>query len=315
MLDKFSAMLAQVKQTALSVSSSATETVAASEQIALGWDRQTEAVTGTSGEVEQMAASMGQVSRNAEASAAAARHALVTAESGDRSVRDTSEAMLRINNAVLQTAEKMRLLGRRSSEISDIISLINEVASQTNMLALNAAIEAAHAGDAGLGFSVVAEEIRKLAERSAGAVKDVNRLISSVQNEIAEALAATEIGIKEVEDGGRLSTEARQSLKNISDVVRQSADLIEEISLVSEEQARMTRSVAGAMQTISTITLEASAGAQQTTRTLHGMVELSEQLNEGISQFKIREDVQRPFSRIGTDAARQEDRLQQSYPG
>jgi PAS domain S-box-containing protein len=316
MLDKFSAMLAQVKQTALSVSSSATEILAASEQIAVGWDRQTDAVTGTSGDVEQMAASMGQVSRNAESSAEAARRALATAESGDRSVRDTSEAMLRINTAVLQTAEKMRLLGKRSSEISEIISLINEVASQTNLLALNAAIEAAHAGDAGLGFSVVAEEIRKLAERSAAAVKDVNRLISSVQNETAEALAAMEIGMKEVEDGGRLSREARQSLQNISSVVRQSADLIEEISVASEEQARMTRSVAGAMQTISTITLEASAGAQQTARTLQGMVELSERLNDGISQFKIMEDVQKPFTRAAGGVAKATDPvLQLPYSG
>jgi PAS domain S-box-containing protein len=301
MLDNFGSMLAQVKQTALSVSSSATEILAASEQIAAGSDRQTDAVAGTSSEVEQMAASMSQVSRNAEASAEAARRALVTAESGDRIVLDTAEAMLRINGAVQETAEKMRLLAKRSSEISEIINLINDVASQTNLLALNAAIEAAHAGELGLGFTVVAEEIRKLAERSARAVKDVNKLISSVQNETASALAAMEIGMREVEDGGRLAEEARRSLQNISGVVRQSADLIEEISIASEEQARMTRSVAAAMQTISGVTVEASAGAQETTRTLHGMVELSERLNDGISQFKILDDALRGAQATATN--------------
>ncbi|HWC77796.1 MAG TPA: PAS domain S-box protein [Blastocatellia bacterium] len=292
MLDNFSGMLNQVKQAALSVSSSAIEILAASEQMAVASNRQSEAVGSTSSEVEEMAASMVQVSRNADASAEAARHALATAQSGDSSVRDTSEAMLRINGAVQQTAERMRALAERSSEISQIINLINDVASQTNLLALNAAIEAAHAGDAGLGFSVVAEEIRKLAERSARAVKDVNRLITSVQHETTEALTATEMGMKEVGEGTRLADQARQSLQNISTVVRQSADLIEEISVASEEQARMTRSVASAMQTISGITLQASAGTQQNARTLQGMVELSERLNQEILQFKISEDLQ-----------------------
>jgi PAS domain S-box-containing protein len=290
MLNRIGAMLIHIKQIGLSVSSSATEILAASEQIAVGSQRQADEVTNTSSAVEEMAASMSQVSRNAEASAEAARRALGMAEHGEKSVRDTSEAMSRIDSAVQQTAEKMKLLARRSSEISEIIDLIDEIAAQTNLLALNAAIEAAHAGEAGLGFSVVAEEIRKLAERSARATRDVGSLIKAIQTETGEASSAMEKGMAEVKGGSSLADQARQALQDISTVVRQSAELIEEISAASEEQARVTRNLAGAMQTISSITLETSAGAHQTAQTIQGMVGLSEQLNKAISQFKIRED-------------------------
>jgi PAS domain S-box-containing protein len=296
MLDHFSTMLTEVKQIGLSVSSSATEILAAAEQIAVGSQRQADEVTNTSSAVEEMAASMNQVSRNADASADAARRALEMAEHGDKSVRDTSEAMSRIDSAVQQTSEKMRLLGVRSSEISEIIDLIDEIAAQTNLLALNAAIEAAHAGEAGLGFSVVADEIRKLAERSARATRDVGHLIKSIQDETSEALTAMEIGMKEVRGGSYLASQASSALQDISEAVRQSSELIEEISAASEEQARVTSNVAGAMQTISSITLETSAGAHQTAQTIEGMVGLADRLNKAISQFKVKDDYIHPFS-------------------
>ena len=296
MLDHFSTMLTEVKQIGLSVSSSATEILAAAEQIAVGSQRQADEITNTSSAVEEMAASMNQVSRNAEASAEAARRAFDLAEHGDRSVRDTSEAMARIDSAVLQTSDKMRLLGARSSEISEIIDLINDIAAQTNLLALNAAIEAAHAGEAGLGFSVVAEEIRKLAERSARATKDVASLIKSIQNETTEALSAMEAGMKEVKGGSSLASQASRALQDISAAVRQSSELIEEISAASDEQARVTSNLAGAMQTISSITLETSAGAHETAQTIQGMVGLSERLNRAISQFRVKDDFIHPFS-------------------
>lgn len=296
MLDHFSTMLTEVKQIGLSVSSSATEILAAAEQIAVGSQRQADEITNTSSAVEEMAASMNQVSRNAEASADAARRALEMAEHGDKSVRDTSDAMSRIDSAVRQTSEKMRLLGVRSSEISEIIDLIDEIAAQTNLLALNAAIEAAHAGEAGLGFSVVADEIRKLAERSARATRDVGNLIKSIQTETSEALTAMEIGMKEVRGGSSLAAQASNALQDISAAVRQSSELIEEISAASEEQARVTSNVAGAMQTISSITLETSAGAHETAQTIEGMVGLSDRLNRSISQFKVKDDYVHPFS-------------------
>ena len=296
MLDDFSLMLTEVKQIGLSVSSSATEILAAAEQIAVGSQREADEITNTSSAVEEMAASMTQVSRNADASAEAARRALEMAGQGDQAVRDTTDAMGRIDSAVQQTAEKMRLLGLRSNEISEILDLINDIAAQTNLLALNAAIEAAHAGEAGLGFSVVAEEIRKLAERSGRATKDIGSLIKLIQKETMEALTAMENGMKEVEGGSLLAGKASCALRDISTAVRESSELIEEISAASDEQAKVTRNLAGAMQTISTITLETTAGAHETAQTIQGMVSLSEQLNRAISQFKVKDDFVHPFS-------------------
>jgi PAS domain S-box-containing protein len=296
MLDNFSALLVRVKQTALSVSTVASQILAASEQVLAGAQRQADEITGTVSAVEQMVSSMSQVSGNADASAGAAKSALGAAERGDRAVRETSDAMSRIESAVHHTAEKMKLLVSRSGEISEVTALINEIAAQTNLLSLNAAIEAAHAGDAGLGFGVVAEEIRKLAEKSARATKDIDALVKAVQRETAEALAAMEDGMKEVEGGGRLAEQARHSLKEISGIVKESARLVEEISAASDHQAQVTATVASTMQTVSSITLETSATAEQTSQTIQGLVAFSGQLNEAISVFKIRDDLPQALS-------------------
>jgi len=287
MLDRFSDMLTKVRQLGLSVSSSASQILVAAEEIANGSQKQADETTSVTSAVEEMAASMLQVSKNAEMSAAAAQRALAKAEGGARSVQDSAEAMNRIESAVDRTSEKMRLLARRSDEISEILSLINDVASQTNLLSLNAAIEAAHAGEAGAGFSVVADEIRKLAERSASATRDVGKLIKAIQQETAEALSAMDEGLKEVHGGSVLAEQSRVVLQEISGSVKESAELMEEISAASSEQAQVTRNLAGAMQTISTITMQASAGAHETARIVHGMVDLSEMLNDSISQFKV----------------------------
>jgi twitching motility protein PilJ len=296
MLDNFTEMLTDVKHLGLSVSSSAAQILVAAEKIERGTQRQNDEITNITSSVQEMAASMGQVSKNAAASAEAARRALEIAQRGDKSVGNTSEAMAGIDAAVAQTADKMRTLAKRSTEISEIIDLINDVAAQTNLLSLNAAIEAAHAGEAGLGFSVVAEEIRKLAERSARATRDIAKLIKAIQSETAEALSATESGLSEVKQGSGLAEQSRQALSDISAAVRLSAELIEEISAAADEQAGATRSFAGAMQTISGITVDASSGAHETAQIIQGMVNLSEKLNQSISQFKIEEDTIAPSS-------------------
>ncbi|MEW6126246.1 MAG: methyl-accepting chemotaxis protein [Acidobacteriota bacterium] len=295
MLDNFSRMLTEVQNISLTVSSSAIEILAASEQIAVGSQRQADEISHTSKSVEEIAASMTQVSRNASQSVDAAQRALEIAQKGDRSVQFATDAMREIETAVLETAEKMEVLGTRSTQVSEIIDMIDDIAAQTNLLALNAAIEAAHAGQAGVGFSVVADEIRKLAERTSQATKDVANLIKTVQSEIAGVASAMEAGCKKVQGGTEVAEEASNALKEISEAVQLSTVLIEEISTSSDEQARITTNLASAMQTISGITMETSTGVHETVQTLQGMADLSEQLNQAVSQFKIKSQPSSPM--------------------
>jgi twitching motility protein PilJ len=286
MLDNFTQVLERASKSASDVSTSANEILVASEQMASGATQQDQEITNTSSAVEELTVSMKQVSNNAEASAEAARRALEAAEQGNRSVRDTLEGMQRIRASVQATGKKIKSLGDRSLEISEIINVINDITEQTNLLALNAAIEAARAGEAGRGFAVVADEVRKLAEHSRSATKDIAALIKAIQAETSEAVVVMEEGTKEVEVGARLADQAGKALEAISTVVRQSAELVQEISLASKQQVRGTEGVANAMQIISNITRQTSQGARQTTRTVEHMVKLSEQLNEVLSQFR-----------------------------
>jgi twitching motility protein PilJ len=287
MLDNFTKVLERVRNAAIDVSTSANEILVSAEQMTHGASQQDQEITNTSSAVEELTVSMKQVSNNAEASAEAARRALDAAEQGNRAVRDTLEGMQRIRSSVQATAKKIKSLGDRSLEISEIVNVINDITEQTNLLALNAAIEAARAGEAGRGFAVVADEVRKLAEHSRNATKDIAALIKAIQAETNEAVVVMEEGTKEVEVGARLADQAGKALEAISSVVRQSAELVQEISLASKQQVRGTEGVANAMQIISGITRQTSQGARQTARTVEQMVKLSEQLNEALSQFRI----------------------------
>jgi methyl-accepting chemotaxis protein len=286
MLDNFTKVLERVRKAAIDVSGSANQILDATDEMTAGATQQDQEITNTSSAVEELTVSMKQVSNNAEASAEAARRALDAAEQGNRAVRDTLEGMQRIRSSVSATAKKIKSLGDRSLEISEIINVINDITEQTNLLALNAAIEAARAGDAGRGFAVVADEVRKLAEHSRSATKDIAALIKAIQAETNEAVVVMEEGTREVEVGAGLADQAGKALEAISSVVRQSAELVQEISLASKQQVRGTEGVANAMQIISGITRQTTQGARSSASAVNNMVKLSEQLNEALAQFR-----------------------------
>jgi methyl-accepting chemotaxis protein len=286
MLDNFTTVLDRVRKAAVDVSTNANRILVATDEMNTGTGQQDQEITNTSSAVEELTVSMKQVSNNAEASAEAARRALDAAEQGNRAVRDTLDGMQRIRSSVQATARKIKSLGDRSLEISEIINVINDITEQTNLLALNAAIEAARAGEAGRGFAVVADEVRKLAEHSRTATKDIAALIKAIQAETNEAVVVMEEGTKEVEVGAGLADQAGKALEAISSVVRQSAELVQEISLASKQQVRGTEGVANAMQIISGITRQTSQSAKQAAGTVGNLVKLSEQLVDALSQFR-----------------------------
>src|SRR5215471_4674082 len=286
MLDNFTKVLERVRKAAMEVTACSNNILVAADQMQAGATQQDQEITNTSSAVEELTVSMKQVSNNAEASAEAARRALDAAEQGNRAVRDTLDGMQRIRASVQATAKKIKSLGDRSLEISEIINVINDITEQTNLLALNAAIEAARAGEAGRGFAVVADEVRKLAEHSRSATKDIAALIKAIQAETNEAVVVMEDGTKEVESGATLADQAGRALDAISSVVRQSAELVQEISLASKQQVRGTEGVAHAMQIISNITRQTSQGTRGTVATVSQLVKLSDQLNEALAQFR-----------------------------
>jgi twitching motility protein PilJ len=294
MLDNFNQVLERASKAANEASTSAYDILAAAEQMAAGATQQDHEITNTSSAVEQLTVSMKQVSTNAEASSDAARRALEAAQQGNRAVRDSLDGMQRIRAAVQATGKKVKSLGDRSLEISEIINVINDITEQTNLLALNATIEAARAGEAGKGFAVVADEVRKLAEHSRSATKDIAALIKAIQSETNDAVVVMEEGTREVEIGAGLADQAGKALEAISAVVHQSAELVEEITLASKQQVRGTEGVAHAMQIISGITRQTSDGARKTAHTVETMVKIAEQLNEALSQFRIAAPVAAP---------------------
>jgi twitching motility protein PilJ len=230
---------------------------------------------------------MRQVADSARASAQAAREALEASQKGDLAVRDSLQGMQRIRAEVQAISKKIKSLGDRSLEISEIVNTIEDIASQTNLVALNAAIEAAGAGEAGLRFAVVADEVRKLAERSAKATKDIAVLIKNVQADTQDAVVVMEQGTLEVESGYRMTLQAGESLKAIADVSHRSAEFAQNISEATQQQVQGAETVTHAMQSIQRVASQTEQGVLDARRTVTELARLAEELTSNLARFKL----------------------------
>jgi twitching motility protein PilJ len=287
MVEEIAALLADVRHAALRVAASAGDMTAATDQMAGGAQAQAREITLVSREMESMSRSVREVATAAEAAAAAARRSLDTARQGEAAVHDSLAGMQRIRGEVQVIAKKIKSLGDRSLEISAIVNLIEELASHTNLLALNAAIEAAGAGEAGLRFGVVADEIRKLAERASKATKDVAALIRTVQTETQEAVAAMEEGTREVESGYAVAVRAEEHLREIAGTSTTSAELAQGISRTSAQQVDGVEGVARAMRAIAQVAVDTEQAVLQTRRTVEDLVKLADELTQSLARFKL----------------------------
>ncbi len=287
MVEEIAALLADVRHAALRVAGSANEMTGATDQMAGGAQTQARELTTVGRTVETMSRSVREVAASAEQAAGAARHTLDAARQGDQAVRDSLAGMQRIRGEVQVIAKKIKGLGDRSLEISEIVNLIEELASHTNLLALNAAIEAAGAGEAGLRFGVVADEIRKLAERAAKATKDVAALIRTVQTETQEAVVAMEEGTREVEAGYQVTIRAEEHLKEIAGISTASAELAQGISRASAQQVDGVEGVARAVQSIAQVAVHTEQAVLQTRKTVEDLVKLADELTRSLARFKL----------------------------
>ena len=237
--------------------------------------------------VERLSKEIGKVSDRARDAAEAAKRTETSAEQGAEAVQNVISGMGTLRANVQAGAKKMKNLGDRSMEITGIVGTISRISEQTNMLALNAAIEAARAGEHGRGFSVVAEEVRKLAERTASATQEIDKLVKAIHVETTETVGAIEQQTHVVEQESELVGQAGDSLMKIREVSGQSATVVIGISTSAREQAEGTASVVKAMERISAIASAAQKGAEGTVSVVAQLAALSDELKQGINKFKV----------------------------
>ncbi len=233
------------------------------QQISAGAKEQANSIGVTAQMVSQMANSIQEVAVSAQTVSNTAEKTKEAADKGENAVALTMKGMESIKDKVFESANKIKELGEHSQHIGEIIQVIDDIAEQTNLLALNAAIEAARAGEHGKGFAVVADEVRKLAERSGKATKEIENLIINIQNLTAGAVQAMEQGTSEVEQGSSLAFDAGNALKEILSTVEQTYQQVQNISAAAEEISASSQEVVKAIDNVSAITEENSTASQQ----------------------------------------------------
>jgi twitching motility protein PilJ len=287
MVEELATLIEGVREAAQQVLTSSTEMMGTMEATAGGAQTQSREAVAVSDTMEALTRSMRQVAENAEQSATSADLTLESAQKGEHAVRASLSGMQKIRGEVQGISKKVKNLADRSLEISEIVTTIEDISSQTNLLALNAAIEAAGAGEAGLRFAVVAEEVRKLAERSGKAAKDIVLLIKSVQTETQQAVVAMEEGTREVEAGYRVTVEAGERLRQIGEISQKTAALARDISHAAQEQVHDVESGAVAVQSIAGVAVETEKAALETRKTMDQVVRVAQALTSSLARFKL----------------------------
>jgi twitching motility protein PilJ len=270
----------RVAQTTAAVEGTSTELLAASTE-------QLREIRETGQSVLDMAGRINQVSAQAQESASVARQSLVATESGLAAVQNAIGGMNAIRDQIQDTSKRIKRLGESSQEIGEITELISDITEQTNVLALNAAIQAASAGEAGRGFSVVAEEVQRLAERSGDATKQIAALVKTIQTDTQDAVAAMERSTQGVVEGAKLSDSAGTALSEIDAVSRKLAELIEQISQSAGREADSANVVAGNIQHIFAVTEQTGEGTRSTAQQVRDLSRMAEELRQSVSRFKI----------------------------
>ena len=286
-VEELAVLVRRIDDAATRVNASVSVATETSKQLLSANEVQTREIQNAGSQVLSMAQFMHEASDKARESADVARQSREAAQKGAEAVLNSITGMNEIREQIQETSKRIKRLGESSQEIGEIVELISDITEQTNVLALNAAIQAASAGEAGRGFSVVAEEVQRLAERSGEATKQIAALVKTIQTDTNEAVAAMERSTQNVVEGAKLSDATGQALEEISSVSTSLAQLIEGFSGDTQGQAEVASRVAEAMKEILRITELTTTGTQQTARSIGELSDLAVELKGSVAGFKV----------------------------
>ncbi len=280
-------MLLQVGEATAAVASASAQISSSTEEMAAGGQTQTSQAMEIASAIEEMAQTIAENSKNTELASDSTHKNSLRAQDGVSVANEMIIGIHRIANVVNQSAQTILGLGKSSDQIGEIIQVIDDIADQTNLLALNAAIEAARAGEQGRGFAVVADEVRKLAERTTKATKEIAQMIKKIQIETKNAVTAINQGTREVENGATLAERVGVSLKDMTETAEEAGEIVRQIAAASSQQSSTSSDISQNVQAMSAITQETAQGTQQIARAAEDLNKLTQHLQDLVARFKL----------------------------
>lgn len=287
MSERLGQTINDVRDAACSVASDATQLTSAAGRVAQGSSEQSDAASSMAAAVEQMSTSIDMIADHAHSALVVSSEAQEVSLNSSQTIHQAVNAMNNIADTVRNSSEAIQQLGRESQEISTIACTIKDIADQTNLLALNAAIEAARAGEQGRGFAVVADEVRKLAERTSKSTHEISRMIVSIQSGTQNAVNNMNVGVEQVANGVHLAAEANEAIKRIHDNAVKVSEAVSSISAAIREQSTATTSVAQGLEQIARMTERNNADAQDTARSAVALQAVAGRLHESVEVFRV----------------------------
>lgn len=280
-------MVCSIRDDANTLVTNAEHISSASSEVVTTAALQSDATSAMAAAIEQLTVSSGQIAERAQESARETTSAVELSGKGCEQVAQASESIQRISSTVSDASDRIRALEVRAGQVSSIANVIKDIAGQTNLLALNAAIEAARAGEQGRGFAVVADEVRKLAERTSSATLEIEEMIAGIQGETIGAVEAMNAALPGVQDGVELANAATGSLQAIENGARRTLDQIRDVAEATQEQSSASTSIAQRVEQITNMVEETSVAIQGTAEIARKLEHIAGNLNNLVGRFKV----------------------------